>query len=560
MELNIVLLFLLFLFAVVLLSGKQYEKNQNEKYKLQLKKNFGKENKRKYRQETFEHLKAVTEENKNEFYLDDLSWNDLNMNEIFSRLNYSKTTAGDEYLYYCLRNPGRTEEENAKLEERIAYYRDHAEERGGIQLALHKMGYSGKYSVSEDLKDLKKLGKQSNGKIYLSYLILLMAVILSIVKIQFGLPLIFAVLVYNLVSYFKEKRKIEPYIVCFSYILRSLKEISELENLHPGGFREEMEELSGIKKELKKFSRCSFLLMSSGKSSGSPIDIMLDYLRMFFHLDLLKFHSMYEEVLKKEDKIRRMLRLIGSMDATISILEFREYLGSWCIPEFGKNCYTAAGMYHPLLKNPVKNDIDLKKSLLITGSNASGKSTCLKMVAVNAILAQAVHTVCADSYRADKYRVFTSLACMDNIFSGDSFYMAEIKAIKHIMDEAKKPELSSPVLIFVDEVLRGTNTVERIAASAAILKELSTLNGYCLAATHDRELTELLKDYYENVHFEEEIREGDIYFPYRLMKGKSTTRNAIALLGMMNYDKKLVEEANEQARIFELEGKWKLAE
>lgn len=540
----------------VIFSGRQYEKQQSMKYKQTLLRNFGDENKRKYLNEEKLHFASYAKNKQNEYYLDHLSWNDLNMDEIFSLVNYCKTTAGDKVLYYHLRNPKRNENEIELLERRISYYQEHEEERLSLQVALHKLGYTGKYSVEHDLEELKKVGNLSCAKTYFSYIALIFAVLISVVKIQFGLPILFIVFLSNLMIYFKEKRRIEPYIVCFSYILRALQEITELDKLHLAEFKEELEELKKIQKNFSKFKRFSFLLLSSGRTSGSPLDILLDYLRMFFHLDLLKFHSMYEKVVHSEEEINRILWLIGSMDETLSILEFRAYLKHYCTPSFEKEKYDALNMYHPLIKNPVKNNIQLNKSLLITGSNASGKSTFLKMVAVNAILAQGINTVCADSYHADEFRIFTSLDCKDNIFSGDSFYMSEIKAIKRMIDESKKYTQEGPLLIFVDEVLRGTNTIERIAASCSILKYLSGVRGFCLAATHDIELTELLKDYYENVHFNEEMKDGEIHFPYRLLKGKSTSRNAIALLKVLEYDNDLVKEAEERASIFEKEGKW----
>ena len=134
--------------------------------------------------------------------------------------------------------------------------------------------------------------------------------------------------------------------------------------------------------------------------------------------------------------------------------------------------------------------------------------------------------------------------------------MAEIKSIKRIMD-AYKAE-GAPVLAFVDEVLRGTNTIERISASSVILQQLAGGNGYCFAATHDLELTEILRNYYENVHFEESIENNDIVFPYRLQKGKATSRNAIALLSIMGYDSAITNKAQNQAQRFEINHKWEV--
>ena len=112
------------------------------------------------------------------------------------------------------------------------------------------------------------------------------------------------------------------------------------------------------------------------------------------------------------------------------------------------------------------------------------------------------------------------------------------------------------MLCFVDEVLRGTNTVERIAASTEILRSLDKKNCICFAATHDIELTHLLTKNYDNYHFEEDIADNDISFSYKIMCGRATTRNAIRLLGIMGYDKQIIEEAEQMANHFMKTGQW----
>ena len=186
-----------------------------------------------------------------------------------------------------------------------------------------------------------------------------------------------------------------------------------------------------------------------------------------------------------------------------------------------------------------------------------GKSTFLKTVAINAILAQTINTCTADGYRAPFYRIYSSMALRDHLESGESYYIVEIKALKRILEEAEKIS-GLPVLCFVDEVLRGTNTVESIAASTQILKSLGKKQILCFAATHDIELTDLLDNYYLNYHFEEEVRDGDIFFPYRLFPGKATTRNAIRLLELIGYDETIITQANRMAEEFVENGYWKL--
>ena len=193
--------------------------------------------------------------------------------------------------------------------------------------------------------------------------------------------------------------------------------------------------------------------------------------------------------------------------------------------------------------------------MLLTGSNASGKSTFLKTVAINAILAQTVNTCAADGYRAPFFRIYSSMALRDDLAGGESYYIVEIKALKRILDAAGARD--GPVLCFVDEVLRGTNTVERIAASTQILKSLGKAEIFCFAATHDIELTELLQEEFDNYHFEESVQNGDISFNYCLQAGKASSRNAIRLLELMGYPEEITNRAFNLAEQFLNTGSWR---
>ena len=125
---------------------------------------------------------------------------------------------------------------------------------------------------------------------------------------------------------------------------------------------------------------------------------------------------------------------------------------------------------------------------------------------------------------------------------------------REILDAAAKE--GSDVLCFVDEVLRGTNTVERIAASTQILKKLAKEKVECFAATHDIELTSLLKEEYDVYHFEGDVSDNDVRFDYKLKKGPATTRNAIKLLGVLGYDENIVKDAQDMADSFLERGVW----
>ena len=312
---------------------------------------------------------------------------------------------------------------------------------------------------------------------------------------------------------------------------------------------------------MKGIRRGSFWVFtaSDSRTSGNPLELILDYLRMMFHVDLIIFNRMVKQLRLHVEDTDRLITQAGLLEAAISVSWFRASLTEgYCLPEF-TDCEGHAELlmeegYHVMLEHPVKNGIHADKGVLLTGSNASGKSTFLKMTAVNALLAQTVHTCAAKTYRAPFYRIYSSMALRDDLAGGESYYIVEIKALKRILDAVQDGQR---VLCFVDEVLRGTNTVERIAASTQILKSLSGQNVLCVAATHDIELTELLKAEFDNYHFEEEIKDGDISFAYRLMEGKATTRNAIRLLELIGYSEEITENAFMSANHFMSTGVWK---
>ncbi len=548
----VVLIFVLIFF----ISGVWNERNNFKSYREKLIKNYGLTNVREFKEEEFRHVDGYYKKHNANFYLDDITWDDLNMDDIYKQMNYAKSSAGDEYLYYLLRCPQTDLMNWDSFEKKIAYFQENEKERLQMQLSLHKMGYTGKYSIYDYLDNLETLGKRSSIKDYIAILLLISSIVLMFGNLGMGIAVFFCVICYNIGTYFKAKAEIDPYITSFRYLFRILDEVNELKKWKIDCVEEEIQELLALQKKFDNFTRFSYLVMSHSRMSGDMMEMGMDYIRMFLHLDIIKFNSMLGEVYKYKQEIDEMLTIIGQLDTCLSIGEYRIYLKEYCLPSYKKNSYQAVSMYHPLLRNPVKNDVDVKRSMLITGSNASGKSTFLKTIAVNAVLAQSIHTVCADSYQGDYFRIYTSLTLRDNIFEGDSYYMAEIKSIKRIMDASEME--GAPVLAFVDEVLRGTNTIERISASSVILQRLSEKKGFCFAATHDLELTDILKNYYENVHFEEIIKDGDIVFPYRLQKGKATTRNAIALLKIMGYDSDVTLRAQKQAERFEINKKWEV--
>lgn len=551
---------LLFIFLFMIVQELMQAKKEEKRFRNSLLENYGKEPPKEYSLERFARLDSYLERHKEEKQLDDITWNDLGMDEVFCRIDRTLSAAGEEYLYFTLRNIFCGKEKLDHLEEVTGWFLEQDDTRIRVQLLLKKLGHLGKYSLYDYLDNLDYLGERNNRKILLLNLLYLLFASLLFVQPAVGILGIVVCMLGHILTYFREKKVIEPYITSFAYVLRMINVCEELVRQKIPVYKKELEDLNEALKSLRELKRGSFWVMAGnqGKIGGNPLDIIADYLRMILHLDIWQFNLMLRKLRLKTNEVDRLLGITGYLDMAISVGGFRRSLEGYCIPQLEENANKVylhmEGGWHPLLTHPVKNSIRADRGVLLTGSNASGKSTFLKMVAVNAVLAQTIHTCTAESYHAPVFRIFSSMALRDSIQNGESYYIVEIRSLKRILDAAQTE--TAPVLSFVDEVLRGTNTVERIAAATQILIHLSESGVLCFTATHDIEMTELLKDCYDNYHFEEVIRDGDISFPYELLPGRAGTRNAIRLLALMGYDKEITERAAAQAEDFIQTGKW----
>jgi len=557
MEFVILTLAVFLLLAVLFLREAYLAKKHRARFRRSLYENYGKLPVRKYTMENSIHIPGYFQRHQNEGQLDDITWNDLSMDDVFKRMNYTHSATGEEYLYYMLRSVNQKKEKLDHFEELVKWFTDHADERVDIQFLMSELGYTGKFSLYDYIENLDYLGERSNFKEHLCNALYIPLIILIPFHVSLALIAIACLSIWRMVSYFKEKSVIESYIVSFAYIARLIQTADAVCKLQLSCCENEISEINNCLNTLKGISSGFYWVAAIGgpKTGGNPLEILMDYARMVFHVDLIIFNRMLKKLRLNLEQTDTLISSLCLLEAAISVGYFRASLkNGWCVPELDEECtIKVTEGYHPLLEEPVKNSIQASKGVLLTGSNASGKSTFLKMIAINAVLAQTIHTCTAGNYKSSIWAIYSSMALRDDIGSGESYYIVEIKALKRILDAQKSGER---VLCFVDEVLRGTNTVERIAASTQILKSLGEGNVLCFAATHDIELTELLKNEYDNYHFEEEIKDGDISFQYRLLSGKATTRNAIRLLEIMGYSPLVTKQAMKRAETFLESGVW----
>ena len=522
-----------------------------------IKKAWGKRVVYKGTDESFEYISHYAKGNPSESMIDDITWNDLGMDEVFKCINNTNSSVGQEYLYKMLREPVADAEKLHELDRLADEFTANEKERITIQKIFMNMGKSRKIAVTDYIGYIMDIEQGSNIVHYLAWVFLIASILVTVlVTPVLGIWLIIASVAFSIITYYKYKAKIENYFKCINVIVKMASASEDICESNISFLEPECNRLKEILKSFSKVTKGSWMI-ESGNVDGSIGEVVLDYLRMITHMDIVKFNKMTKLITAKSEDAYNLVDTLGFIETSIAVASFRESLPFYCKPEFVENTnnLSVKEVYHPLIDNPVCNSITTKGNVLLTGSNASGKSTFLKTIAINSILAQTIGTSLSKEYIAPVYRIYSSMALRDDLANSDSYYIVEIKSLKRILDAVGKK--GRTVLCFIDEVLRGTNTVERIAASSEILKNLNTGRALCFAATHDIELTTILKDCYSNYHFQEEVTEDEVKFDYKLYAGPATTRNAIKLLNVIGYDKNIIKGAEQRAMHFLTDGNWK---
>ena len=242
---------------------------------------------------------------------------------------------------------------------------------------------------------------------------------------------------------------------------------------------------------------------------------------------------------KNKGIVEDCLDIIGDMEE-LGSLALLSVIRSTTKPEIvrdGSIKIDAEDLYHPLIETNrvVSNSASLDNCItIITGSNMSGKTTFLRTLAVNMVLAYTGAGVCGKSFSIPYARIFTSMRISDDVSNGISTFYAEILRIKEMTDYIKSGN-EVPALCFIDEIFKGTNSADRIVGAEKAVKKLSSGNSMVILTTHDFELCDLKSDSgkdVDNYHFEEYYENGELRFDYTIKNGRCTTRNAMTILEM----------------------------
>lgn len=479
--------------------------------------------------------------------IDEITWNDLDMDAVFCRIDTCLSFAGQQALYGALHR--QVEAESGKrIQEKALFFSCNEKERQRAMIILSRLGKErNSYYFPVFIHNLGCFEIPNIRFYYVMRAILFLSLIPAALQPQLLVLPVFAGLI-NLTIYSFQKYK---YSANLSMLRSVLGIVRAARKLADGGRSEYESRFHDLGDRAKPFAHTVFKMAKLQRReqdgiAGDVFSILGAYFIGITLSDFIQYNRLLKELSGKQQELDLLYHRVGEVDMSIAAASFRASLPHWCVPDIvPSGGIEAKEIYHPLLNEPVCNSVNFERGCLITGANASGKSTFIKALAVNVLLAQSIFTCTADYMKLPAASLVTSMAVRDDVMSGESYYIKEVKYLKRIIQQLDSEHF---VFCVIDEILRGTNTRERIAASYAVLKYLAGKNCLAVIASHDIELTELLTDFYDNYHFKEQIQGDGISYTYKIQPGPADSKNAIRLLSIMGFPDEIVEEAERQCK------------
>ena len=536
---------LLIIVAIFIISAK-YKKL---KYLLQIRKDWGSNQIAKERD-----LKAirplfdyVSTNDKDKDYIDEQTWKDLNIDQLYAKIDRNYTDPGESVLYHMLREPLYNRKVLVARSDVIRFFQSNREAREKIQLVLLRLGHQ---FFHNDIFNLLWRDSFPKTRIKLFYYFMAgMAVVSIFLPLIFWslalIPIPIAIFIINLLIHYRFKQKNEFETASFPFLIRCIKTAGELSNVTEEEIKNYVKKLADLYRASSKIVKNTRFLFPK-QSSFTDSGILFEYFNIFFLLEVRAFYDTTDELNKHILELRELYLTLGEIDALQSVASYRASLAVYCEPVFNGdgNYLEVKDAKQPLLENPVPVSIAIHKNIiLITGSNMGGKSTFLRTIGNNVLLAQTIATTTTSYYSGSFFRILTSISRTDDLAAGKSYYYVEAE---RILKAIQSLNTGIPTLCIIDELLSGTNSVERLQASEAIIQYLARQNTLTIIATHDLELAERLNGRCDFYHFTGSVDENGLKFDYLLKPGIATTPNAIALLKYLGYPKEITEEAERE--------------
>jgi DNA mismatch repair ATPase MutS len=351
-----------------------------------------------------------------------------------------------------------------------------------------------------------------------------------------------AVVLGNLLIVAFLRHNIHETFLATARIGRMLSAAARLANVDAPGTVSHAASLRAIYAEIRDLRR-SFRWFLADRSDDLIASFFF-WLNVLFLADNLAAVLVARNLRRHRDTLAQVFLLVGSLDADIAIASWLQRIPAHCSSAIViEPTISLVDGFHPLLAAPVANSIDLhERSALVVGTNMAGKTTFIKMVGTNLILGRTLGVCFSTKAVIPQATVMALIRAEHSIESGKSHFFAELERILLFVQTAERDDRR---VFLIDELFRGTNTAERVAAGKAVLEFLGA-RAQVLVTTHEIELQQLFEPLFRTFHFVEDPELPEL-FDYRLHPGISTSRNAIKLLEKVGFPATIVREARRLA-------------
>lgn len=479
--------------------------------------------------------------------VDDQTWYDLALHKVFDQLNYTQSSIGAEALYQKMRLLRFQPDDS--LRELEEFFERQPDLRLRVQVIMNQLGKKNHNMARSIVANPGRHYSYLYLYIFLACLPVLALFFLPFYRIP-ALTVLFASMCFNIIFSIVRNGFNKIRLDQVSYLVRLFASAEKLSRLA----LPDQEALKQATQPFKKAGVISGVLQTP--TGSSEMEIILIYLNLLFLIPQIAQVYIYNQVKSYQKEAQETINLLGEMEVAISLLRHKRDFELICQPHFSKEGgIRGKSLYHPLIANPVVNDVSFEKNMVISGDNASGKSTYLKMVAINCILAQGLGFAYGESFELPYGHVMTSMDVSDDIEVGDSYFITESKTILRMIENLKKPGFH---YFFIDELFKGTNTIERIGAGLGIVRWLSGRNCLYMISSHDIELVVASGAVNDNYHFDSRYVDGKIVFDYHIKQGAAVTKNAVNTLKSLHFPSEITLTAQELIEQYEETGKWSL--
>jgi len=539
---------LLLLLPLVIADVRIYQRVVTQRALNQLRENWGKEQARKRAWPMIESLYRLRPSSaENDTSIDDQTWNDLNMNEVYAKIDRTLTNPGECVLYEMLRTPLLSANELQRRNQVIRLFQANQTTREKIQMDLQHLGRSDTNVIASLIwGPMHPLTSVRHLYSFLALLAVAAAVGGPLLWGMRGIAAIVIVYVVNLLATYRIRARLAFEIAAMRYQGSMILAARRIANLDGPALADYGRRLKDASLATREIARKTFLLLPEASMSSDLMTLLYAHVDTYFLLNVRTYHCVLEEMKRRRDELQVIYSLLGELDALQAVASYRAGLSAYVEPTFleGEVPLRIDEARHPLLQDPVPNSITIREGgVTITGSNMAGKTTFLRTLGVNVVLAQTICTCLASSYAASPFRIFSLINDADSLLEGKSYYLVQAE---HLLKMIRSSERQGRTLCLIDEPLAGTNSSERTVASLEILRYLAAHNALVVLATHDLELARGLQDRFTGYYFTGQVTGKGLEFDFRLREGITPTRNAIDLLRYLGFPEEVVDRAARQ--------------